>query len=135
MSYHGIEVECVNQFKYLYIILDKYLSFVPNALLWWIRNFISKDLAKHLNQSLIGPHFAYCNWRYIHDGGSVTTSHYLQVGQNNALLAEINADQKYPTDRMHEQLEINWLDVAWQKSSCIEAFKVLNGLGPENLII
>ena len=45
----------------------------------------------------------------------------------------MQVDPRYPTDRLHDNLKIDWLDVARQKATCIEAFKIINGLAPRNL--
>ena len=36
----------------------------------------------------------------------------------------------YPTDRLHAELSIEWLDVQAMKSLCIEMFKNINNLNP-----
>ena len=137
------ELENVTRFKYLGVLLDNHLNFqdhikavkgkvdMKTGLLWRIRTFISQDLALQLYKSLIAPHFAYCC--HIYDGCSITSQRQLQVSQNNALRAVLRADNRSPTERLHESLNIEWLDVARQKTTCLEAFKIVHGLGPSNL--
>ena len=122
-------VESVQCFKYLGVTLDIYLSFEThieklcgkinsrNGILKRMRNFISKDLAIDLYKSLIEPHYRYCD--YIYTGCSLTNARKLQVCQNNSLRAISRADQYYPTELLHKELGIEWLDVQTNKSLCI----------------
>ena len=99
--------------------------------MWRIRSFISQDLAVQLYKSLIAPHFNY--YSHIYDGCSLTVQRELQVSPNNALRAVMQVDSRYPIERLHENLNIELLDESLQKATCIEAYKIINGLAPSNL--
>ncbi len=137
---NGELIESVSQFKYLGVTLDTHLSLDSHidkvcgkvnsrtGLLRRVRNFVSKDLATHLYKSLVDPHFWYCN--YIHSGCSLTNRRKLQIAQNNSLRAIAQVDNLYPTEALHIDLEIDWLDVTVDKTLCIEMFKNVHGLNP-----
>ena len=40
---------------------------------------------------------------------------------------------RYSATELHDVLNIDWLDVALKKSTCIELYKLLNDIGPANL--
>ena len=101
------------------------------GLLRRVRPFITKDLTLHLYKSLIAPHFPYC--KYIYDDCSLTSKRILQVRQNNALRAVLEVAQRFPTDRLHGSLNIDWLDINRQKSTCIEVHKNIHGHETSNL--
>ncbi len=139
----GLEIENVDNFKYLGVTLDGHLTFVANVikvrakvdqrtgLLWCVRTFISKDLALNLYKTLIHPMFSYCN--YIYDGCALTTARFLQIVQNNTLRAVMHVEARFSTELLQETLEVEWLDVSRQKSLSTEIYKCLNDLGPPNL--
>ncbi len=140
VSINGVGIESVNEFKYLGVTLDKHLSFdvhidklcgkinSRNGLLKRVRNFVSKDLATQLYKSLIDPHFRYCN--YVYNGCSLTNKRKLQIAQNNSLRAIARVDPLFPTEALHADLSIDWLDVTAQKALCIEMYKNVNNLNP-----
>ena len=145
LNYQNTVVKCVTDFKYRGVFIDQHLIFEQHwnyvrkkvdqctGPLWRVQSFISKDLALHLYKSSIHPHFIYCS--YVCDICSPTNSTALQVAQNNALQAVLNADSRHPTDTLHQSLEIDWLDVAHMESTGIKTFKALNGLIPEPIIL
>ncbi len=140
IALNGEVVESVQQFKYLGVTLDINLSFDAhieilcgkvnsrNCLLRRVRNFVSKDLALSLYRALIEPHYRYCD--YIYSGCSLTNARKLQVTQNNSLRAITRSDYQYPTEQLHTDLGIEWLDVQAMKSVCIEMYKNVNNLNP-----
>ncbi len=133
-------VEHVSSFKYLGIHLDNHLSFNEhvdvickrvdqrNGLLWRVRRYIPESLALHLYKSLIHPHFLYC--AHLYDGCNLTNQRKLQVRQNNALRAVTMAPPRHPTELLHRETGIDWLDVERAKSTCIEAYKCLHDINP-----
>ena len=78
------EIEHVDSYKYLGVFLDPVLNFKSHidyitkkvkqrtGVLWCIRNFMSRNLAKRLYTSLINPLFVYCN--YVFDGCNQTNN-------------------------------------------------------------
>ena len=133
----------VSSFKYLGIEVDKHLTFDGHVnklcgkvkaragLLWRIRPFISESLAKDLYTSLIHPHFTYGD--IVYDACSQQSKVRLQVHQNMALRAVKNVDPRFPTQRLHDQTGVEWLDVERKQRCCIEAYKALNNLSSTNV--
>ena len=73
----------------------------------------------------------YCD--YVYDRCSQTLPSQLEVIQNIALKAVKGIYGRYSATELHHDLNIGWLDVARQKSSCIELYKLLHGVRPTNL--
>ncbi len=133
----------VKTFKYLGVELDEHLTFDNHieklcrkvksraGILWRMRPFISESLARDLYISLIHPHFTYGD--IIYDACSIQGKTRLQVHQNMALRAVKNVPPYFPTDRLHEQTEIDWLDVERKQRCCIEAFKALHDMSSTNV--
>ena len=133
-------IEQVSSFKYLGLIVDNHLSFTEHCnnickrvdqrtgLLWRIRSFIPESLALHLYNSLLHPHFLYC--AHLYDGCNLTNQRRLQVSQNNALRAVLQAPPRCSTEQLHTKCKVDWLDVGRAKLTCIEAYKCLHGLNP-----
>ena len=74
-----------------------------------MRSFISEPLAKDLYNSLIHPHFNYID--IVHNACIQQSKRKLQVHLNMGLRAVKNVDPRFPTDRLHEQTGVQWLDV------------------------
>ena len=141
---NNASVEHVTEMKYLGIILDPHLSFKAHilkinkkvkqrtGLLWHVRSFIDYiNLAKQLYVSLIGPLFSYCD--YIYDGCNVTDSKMLQVSQNKALRAVLGVKSGFSATRVHQETEVEWLDIDRIKSTCTQVYKTINGLNPPTM--
>ena len=136
-------LEQVQNFKYLGVELDEHLTFDTHidklcrkvksraGILWRMRPFITESLAHNLYTSLIHPHFTYGD--IVYDACSQQSKTRLQVHQNMALRAVKNVPPYFPTQRLHEQLEINWLDCERKERCCIEAFKSLNNMTSVNV--
>ncbi len=101
------------------------------GLLWRVRSFISRDLAKYLYTSLIAPHFAYLD--HIYDGCNATSSKRLQATQNNALRAILKVEARYPTTALHEETGIDYLAQIRMRSTCIEVYKSIHNMNPANV--
>ena len=93
---------------------------------------MAHDLAKQIFISLILPIMRYCD--FVYDGCSKTLSRQLEVVQNSALKAVKGINGHYSATELHSELNIDWLDVACKKSSCIELYKLLQGIGPSCLV-
>ena len=81
--------------------------------------------------TLILPLFTYCN--YVYDGCSKTESNKLEVLQNNALRAVMSVDFRYSVINLHQELEIEWLDVTREQASICGLYKLISGHGPQHL--
>ncbi len=137
------EIEQVTQFRYLGVELDSTLKFDKHVdylrkkvnqrtrLLWKMRSYISKELALALYNSLIDPLFLYCN--YVYDGMSLTSKRSVQVLQNSALRAVAKVNKRYSATALHDELQVEWLDIQRAKSTCTEVYKFTNGKGPQSL--
>ena len=137
------QIEQVSNFKHLGLTVDSHLTFTEHCntickrvdqwtgLLWRIRNFIPESLALHLYKSLIHPHFLYCaHWC---DGCNLGNQRHLQVSQNNALHAVLQAPPRSSTEQLHLKCNIPWLDIERAKFTCIETYKCLHELNPPNV--
>ena len=133
----------VNEIKYLGLTLDRHLQFdrhvdiicskvnARTKLLWRIRNFIPRSLAKPLYQSLINPHFVYCN--FLIESVSESLKNKLQCQQNAALRAVLNVDMSYPTHKLLSEVGVDSVRVDIIKASCKFVYKGFYKLGPETL--
>ena len=129
--------------KYLGLHVDKHLSFHAhtdniakkvsqrNSLLWKIQNFISESLAKYLYTTLIAPIFNYCD--FIYNGTSRPNKHKLQIMQNASLRAIKITKLEYPVKRLHDELEIDFLEDIRKKSTLKRVYRGVNNLGPSML--
>ena len=70
---------------------------------------------------------------YIYDGCNVTNSRILLVVQNNALRAVMGVKAKSSATKLHQDTNIEWLDVDRTKSTCIQVYKSIHGLNPNNM--
>ena len=75
--------------------------------MWCCRHFISLDLAKRLYTSLIEPYFIYGCIHY--DGCSSKAAKQLQVAQNKAIHAVLSVDGRYPTNSVHSETGVPYL--------------------------
>ncbi len=143
ISLNRNEIEQVDTFKYLGIHLDSFLTFdchidalsskvkQRTRLLWKMRSFIPQELALELYGSLIEPLFIYCC--HLYDGCSRYNRNRLQVLQNNALRAVMMVNSRFSATDLHNTLSVDWLDVYRQRYTCIEVYKLVNGIGPPAL--
>ncbi len=143
LKYENIPIKEVNVFKYLGVFLDPLLTFECHAkkiiakvnqrigMMWRIRSCISKNLAIDLYKSLIDPLFLYCC--HLYDACSVSTARQLQTCQNKALRAVLSKGNRYSTDLLHSESEVEWLGVQRAKTTCTEIYKLVNNIGPRNL--
>ena len=53
------------------------------------------------------------------------------VYKNNSMRAVANVDGRYLTDRLHQSLDFEWLNISREKAICIEVYKALNDLSPQ----
>ncbi len=60
------------------------------------------------NHSLIEPHFLYAS--PIYDACNIELSRQLQICQNQALRAVLKVNNRYSTDKLHEETGIDWLN-------------------------
>ncbi len=139
-----VPIEQVKCFKYLGMYLDEHLDFsdhIANVckrvrqrtrILWKLRGSISTELARALYTSLIDPLFLYCCQLY--DGCLVGDARKLQVAQNGALRAVLQAEPRSSTLDLHINTGIEWLDIRRKQVCCVETFKYTNGIGPPFLV-
>ena len=100
-------------------------------MLWRIRGFIPRSLAKILYQSLIYPHFTYCN--FIIDAASENLKSKLQCYQNAALRAVLNVDMSYSSEQLLIDVGVDLVRSDMKKSACKFVYKGFYDLGPECL--
>ena len=140
LKLNDVEIECVHDMKYLGVIIDRHLTFTSHinklcgkisaktGLLWRVRSFIDNNLAMKLYNSLIYPHFLYCN--FILDGCSKTNRNKLQIQQNNALRAVLRADYDIPTAKLHTDAGVDTVETCMKKTTCKIVYRGIHNLGP-----
>ena len=104
---------------------------VSQSLMWIIRNFIPRSLARTLYVALIHPHFNYCN--FILDGVNKSMKNKLQTHQNAALRAVLKVDLSYPTKQLLATTGFESVRTEMIKASCKMTFKGFYDLGPSAL--
>ncbi len=139
----GMNLEQVENMKYLGVHLDRHLNFnahVDNIckktnqrtrLLWKMRNFITKDLDKYLYTTLINPIFTYCD--FIYDGTSQRNKDKLQVKQNAALRAITRSPIDTSVHLIYADLQIDKLAIARRKSTLKMVYRGYSKQGPPQL--
>ena len=45
----------------------------------------------------------------------------------------MNSEPHFPTAKLHEDLDIDWIDVSMQRTTCVDIYKCLNVLNPVNM--
>ncbi len=140
LNLNDVVIECVNDMKYLGVIIDRHLTFTSHinklcgkisskiGLLWRVRSFIDDGLAMKLYNSLIYPHFLYCN--FILDGTSKTNKNKLQIQHNNALRAVLRADYDIPTAKLYSDARVDNIETCMKKTTCKIVYKGINNMGP-----
>ena len=121
-------IESVETMKYFWIHLDRHLTFQHHM---DIRNVIPESLARYVHTTLIHPLSLY--WHFLCDSCSVTLKHKLPVNQSNTLRAITKCPKEYPVQKLHDELQIDYLNVTRKKSTLKIVYRGLNGLGPTNL--
>ncbi len=94
-------------------------------------SFILESIAKDLYTSLIHPHFNYGD--IIYDACTQQDQAKLQIHQIIALRAIKNVEPRFPTQHLHEQTGIPWLDVERMERCSVEAFKVVHNMSSKNV--
>ena len=137
------EVEVVQQYKYLGMMLDSELNFKSNTeyivskviprlgILGRASGFIRESTLLYLYKQLIMPLLDYGD--YIYDESLQMNMHTLQILQNSAARKILSAPKLTPTYELHSELQIDTLHVRRIKHVCIMAYKIINGLAPKKL--
>ncbi len=137
------EIKQVTVFKYLGVKLDSTLSFHNHVqyikqktigkvkLLSRVTPFLPQHLNINLYQSLIKPHFDYCDTVY----GSIGQgdAYELQKIQNMCLRNILKVPKLTPTAEIHSRTNMIHLDLARWQHTAIDMFKVYNGLHPQKV--
>ena len=63
----------------------------------------------------------------------MNSSRKLQVAQNQALRAVLRRDNRSDTQLLHDDSEIEWLDIQRKVNCCVQTYKLTNGIGLPNL--
>ena len=116
---NGDKIECVEEFKYLCVYLDKDLTFEKHSRYIYnkassklraihkIRECIDQSMAVRLYKSLVLPHFEYCDTVYMTATKDVL--HKLQSLQNRAWRTLLLTDHDQHVDYMHNELGLLYL--------------------------
>ncbi len=99
--------------------------------MWKIRSFIDQPLALYLYKTLIRPLFTYCD--YIYDGCTKSVSNRLHIAQNGALRSVRKCRSDYPTARLHEELEVDYVYVERMKSTLKMVYKGIHDMGSKTI--
>ena len=136
----GQEVERLDSFKYLGVMVDSHLMFSDHVkyiqsktvskikLLGRAHSFLSQELCISLYKSLILPLFDFnC---YIYDCLSSRDAFTLQKLQNSAVRSILRAEFRTPIIELHTKAGLPMLEVRRQKSMATEMYKIYNKLAP-----
>ena len=112
----GMAITRVNSYKYIGLILDSHLSWVPHVnsiceklnkyfgIFCYIRNKIPRCLLRQVYFSTVFPHVNY--GLELFGTCAKKTLHKLQVKQNQLLKVLSHTDRLYPTDDLHSNFNI-----------------------------
>ena len=138
VSHDSIEVEIVDKFKYLGIILNLYLRFDKHVTylqskvfpkmktLSRIKCYIGQKLAIYLYNTLINPLFTFND--YVYDALSVSDSSKLQVLQNNCIRTCLKAHRQMPRVELFENSGIKPLETQRKENTAGIVYLGLNQL-------
>jgi hypothetical protein len=140
LTYGNNNIEIVNKFKYLGVILDSNLSWCEHVnymssnvskrigVIYRVRNYLPCNTVNMLAKALVFPHFDYCSTVW----SNFTVNHHkeLQILQNRLARVLLHADIRTPIDKMMEDL--NWvkLNNRWDHQLLIITFKCLKQIAP-----
>ena len=136
-------LEIVDDYKYLGVKLDKHLNFSSNtnyieskvisriSVLGKVRHILDSDTCLYLYKQLILPIIEYADYTY--DGLTQYNAHTLQKLQNSAARRILQVPLLTPTAYTHQELHLDDLATRRKKHTCIELYKILNGLSPARL--
>ena len=142
VHFEGTDMEQVQSFKYLGIILEPALTFDDHIhylkgklyakikLLGQVRGLLDRSTALMVYKTLILPVMDYCDFIYL--GTIAQNRETLQKLQNCAFRSILGVDNLARTKDMHASLNMDMLDSRREKHAAIEVFKYLNNLGPES---
>ena len=137
------ELERVESFKYLGVVLDPNLTFSQHieylksktlskiSLLGRARYFVDHDTSVMLYKTLILPYYDYCD--FVYHCLSQKDCHTLQKLQNCSLRQILKCDRLSPISDMHTVCEIEVLERRRDRHVSHEMYKAINGNAPSNI--
>ncbi len=140
---NDFEIERVQKFKYLSVILDpklrfnEHMSYIRSKVLprlkmleklWYT---LGRNVKPTLYKKLIRPLFDYAD--VVYNCLTQMDTHLLQKLQNSALRLILNCDWTTRTEEMHKELYLDFLRGRCLHHSQAQVYKCLNGLAPKRL--
>ena len=134
ITYCDQEIEQVESYKYLGIMLDDKLNFSKHAayirskviprlrMLGKLKQTISKNLKLLLYKTLIMPLFDYGD--IIYDGLNQRDSIMLQRLQNSALRIILDVNREHSTELMHSELNLLKLEQRRKHHTCHQTYRI-----------
>ena len=135
IKHRGTEIEKVDSYKYLGIVLDSRLSFSEHVtyvrnktiakirVLGGVRSFMDQSTACMLYKSLVLPLFDYND--YVYDSLSTKDQLTLQRLQNTCVRNILKADWMTPSSIMHDELKLLKLDKRRGYHTGCEMYKIV----------
>ena len=130
------KIERVSTFKYLGVLLDEYLSFNDHVdyvvtkaskklgILRKSREYLDRKTSVLLYKSLVLPHMDYCSLIYTNTNeGNLNR---LQLVQNAACRAILQADNRAHINYMHQELSLPTIRERLEFQLSMECFKQIN---------
>ena len=141
LTYNDNNIDIVDKFKYLGIVLDPYLLWNEQV------NHLSSNISKRIGvirrvqkylpcsttnllaKAMVFPHFDYCS--PVWSNFSVIHHNSLQILQNKLARVLLHADIRTSIDKMMNDL--NWikLDNRWKHQLLVMTFKCLKEIAPD----
>ena len=133
----GVQIKCVDQYKYLGILWDCHLKFnkyvcYSESKIWpkiktlaRIRRYITTKISLYLYNSLIAPCFHFTD--YVYDLMSLHDENKLQVIQNTCLHICLQRDKRTHRKDLFDEAEVIPLDVQRKLDACQIMNSGLNG--------
>ena len=143
LNYDSEEIERVDKFKYLGVILDPTLSwddhvqFLSNnvskriGVVCRVKYFLPPCTLNKLAKALVFPHFDQCSSVW----SNFIAEHHnrLQILQNRLARVLLSADIRTPIDKLMKDLGWNKLKFRWEQQLLILTFKCLTSAAPSYL--
>ena len=137
------ELERVDRFKYLGVMLDSALTFSHHVeylksktlskigLLGKAGYFVDHNTSIMLYKTLILPYFDYCD--YVYHCLNQKDCYTLQKLQNCSLRQILKCDKLSSTIHMHNECEIEMLDKRRDRHVSQEMYRAIHGMAPRNI--
>ena len=144
LEVNGTNIELVDEFKYLGIMLDRTLSFSSHVtylknkligrlkMLGKLRPRVGEEVSLQLYKTLILLVLDYGD--VVYDCLSAKDCRRLQTIQNCALRIVKRADKRTPSNVLHTNSSMMYLADCRHMHCCNQVYKIVNGSAPDKLV-